>query len=159
MSMFSKMLRIVADKLDNFGVDNPPGTAELPQSFLLRGDGTYQYEVVGESHYQGELEAICGGRTEEGVELKQVAVLINDDGNRYDPNAVAVYIGKHRVGHLPRHEAPEFRKRMALINPTGVSVGCRAIVRGGWDRGGKDVGSFGVWLDVCLPIEIEARLR
>ncbi len=160
MSIFGDMLRWLADMAD--GGRRP--TADRYQlgraaagSILLRGNGSFDFEVVGEAQCQASLEEICGGRDEDGVDHQCVAVIVNDDGNAYDKNAVAVFVDGKRVGFLPRQVAPEFRRQISRINPSCASVGCRAVVRGGWDRGDGDVGSFGVWLDVSQPLEIEAR--
>jgi hypothetical protein len=42
----------------------------------LAGPGTFEFDIVGESHYQEALEAICGGRTEESAEHLTEAVLV-----------------------------------------------------------------------------------
>src|SRR3954467_6706330 len=39
----------------------------------------YGFKVTGTSHYQGALEAICGGRTDESVERQEVAQLIPEN--------------------------------------------------------------------------------
>ncbi len=48
--------------------DSPAGT--------LDGAGTFEIEVVGESHYQAALERICGGRSEDGAEKHCRATLV-----------------------------------------------------------------------------------
>jgi hypothetical protein len=121
---------------------------------LLAGDGGFGFEVVGEAHCQEALEDICGGRTESGVEHECVALLVHDNGNEYDANAVAIFVGGLRVGYLPRTVAKRYRESMCSLNPRRAAVGCRAIIRGGWDRGGDDVGHFGIALDVAQPLQI-----
>ena len=53
-----------------------------PAGSFLAGDGSYRVEVVGESHYQEALEAICGGRTEEGARQECTATLVPEPTNR-----------------------------------------------------------------------------
>ena len=104
--------------------------------------GGFTLEVAGESHYQGNLEMICRGRSEDGHQLRVEATLILDDENPYDSNAVRVDIQGLPVGHLSRKEAVRYRRSgagEALVD---------AEIRGGWDRGGGDRGHFGVWLDL-----------
>jgi hypothetical protein len=160
MSIFGDVLRRLANMADGRRQSTTGryqlGTAAAG-SILLRGNGNYDYEVVGEAQCQESLEEICGGRDEDGVDHQCVAVMVNDDGNSYDKNAVAVFIDGKRIGFLPRQVAPEFRRQVLRINPSCASVGCRGVIRGGWDRGDGDIGSFGVWLDVLQPLEIEAR--
>jgi len=42
---------------------SPPATA-----LEIEGDGQFGFQVVGESHYQRELERIAGGKSEESCE-------------------------------------------------------------------------------------------
>jgi len=66
----------------------------------LDGGGRFNLEIVGESHYQDALERVCGGRTGQSQDLIVSAVLVLDDNNRYDPNAVRVEIRGLTVGYL-----------------------------------------------------------
>jgi hypothetical protein len=64
--------------------------------------------------------------------------------NPYDPKAVRVDIANLTVGYLSREGARAWRSSNRTTNP----YACNAVVRGGWDRGPDDQGSFGVWLDL-----------
>lgn len=121
--------------------------SDLPR---LEGDGMFRLEVVGESHYQDALERLCGGRCEDGADEEFDAVLVFDDANRFDPEAVRVEIGSHAVGYLSRPAAREMRKDIARLARDARGARCRARVRGGWDRGAGDRGDFGVRLDVRI---------
>lgn len=114
----------------------------------IRGPGTYQMEVVGESHYQSALERACGGRTEDGVEKYIDATLILEDSNPHDPMAVQVAIDGRTVGYLSRETARQYRKQLKEANHPRLAGVCSAVIRGGWDRGADDRGSFGIWLDL-----------
>ena len=116
----------------------------------IEGPGEFEFDVVGESAYQPALSDICGGPCEEGYDLEVSAYLIHEDDNEYDPKAVAVLIEERTVGYLSRKHARQFRKAVAEMGHPGVAVTCAAKIVGGWDRGGGDVGHFGVRLD--LPI-------
>lgn len=72
----------------------------------LDGPAEYEVEVVGESHYQPALEHLCGGRSRDSAEKYCKAVLVLEDSNRHDPQAVRVDIDGRTVGYLPRHTAP-----------------------------------------------------
>ena len=98
-------------------------------------------DVVGESHYQRELEEISGGRTEDGVDLSVNAELVPQDDNPHDQNAVAVQVNGTIVGFLPREQAAAYR----CAGRGREKHGARIV--GGWDRGSDDRGHFGVRLD------------
>lgn len=124
------------------------GRKQPKQIARLDGPGTFSIDIVGESHYQDELEEITGGKTEEGHRMEVDALLVHDDGNRYDNKAVAVSIEGEIVGHLDKKLARQFRKRMAEAGIAGYPAACKAYIVGGWDRGGGDEGQFGVKLDL-----------
>ena len=109
--------------------------------------GKYAVEVVGESAYQGELEAICGGRTREGFRLETEAYLVPEDDNRFDAHAVAVFIDGHPVGYLDRALARLWRRHLRRYAGDLVVCRCKAIIARGWQRG-QDTGHFGVRLDL-----------
>lgn len=118
------------------------------QTVNLTGPGTFSAQVVGESFYQGKLERISGGYSENGVEEIVTAELIHDDNNPYDNKAIRVEISGTTVGHLSRAVARYFRKKMIANGYGGLIAICKAKITGGWDRGHKDTGRFGVVLDL-----------
>jgi hypothetical protein len=106
-------------------------------------------DVVGESAHQDELLDLAGGRrTWSGSRLAALARLVPDGGNRFDPEAVAVMIDGRPVGHLARPVARAYRPLVGAALASAGEATCRAEIRGGWERGGGDVGRFGVvlWL-------------
>lgn len=111
----------------------------------IPGDGSFALEIVGESHYQEALEAICGGRTEEGWFKEVEATLIYEDSNPHDDHAVRVDIQGRTVGYLKREHARQVREQIRSDCPP---LTCRAMIVGGWDRGEDDRGFFGVKLDI-----------
>ena len=109
--------------------------------------GSHKVEVVGESHHQNELLSLTGGRRRYGgVKVELVAELVPEPTNRFDPNAVAVSIEDRRVGYL-RREHVEWLGPLVdeSLDLHGLAT-CRAMIRGGWDRGRDQVGWFGVTL-------------
>lgn len=127
---------------------NPDGP---PNPFRgLDGDGSFETPVVGESYRQDVLEALCGGKTDESVELEFEADLILEDDNPHDPNAVRVEIQGRHVGYLARPDAPQFRRLLAKMSGSLDVRAARvpAMIRGGWDRGPGNQGYYGVWLDI-----------
>ncbi|MBT9471703.1 MAG: HIRAN domain-containing protein [Pseudomonadota bacterium] len=128
--------------------------AEPPHLVHLSEDGDHETDVVGESHYQDALIAICGGRTREGHELECQATLRLEPENPSDSNAVGVWIEGRKVGHLTRQLAATFS---AVARRNGASEAtCAALIVGGWDRG-DSVGYFGVRLDLFNEEEMDGE--
>lgn len=123
----------------------PPGT-----SIVHDGPGLFELEVVGESNYQAALERVCGGRTGDGHDLRVKALLVLEDANPYDSNAVRVDIDGQAVGYLSRRHAVQYRRALAATGYGRADAYCDAVIRGGWDRGGGDRGHFGVRLDIPM---------
>ena len=121
---------------------------EATRRIWLDGPGSYSLEIVGESHYQPALEALCGGRTPEGADLQFDARLVCEGSNPHDPHAVRIDIGGQTVGYLSRSHARVYRRQLDSLGYRGCTAFCSARVRGGWDRGPGDWGYLGVWLDL-----------
>jgi hypothetical protein len=118
----------------------------------IDGPGTFDQEVVGESHYQGNLKRICGGYKKEGSKLRAVAVLVYEDENEHehDDQAIRVDIQGYTVGYLSRDDARKYRRRIDKTGNEGITISCNAKVVGGRETGILSSTNFGVWLD--LPI-------
>lgn len=117
----------------------------------IKGPGRFAIDVVGESHYQDNLDKIAGPKRVSSVDKHFRARLFPETDNAYDNMAVRVEIGGKVVGHLDKSRAREHRKRLSEAGLADMVVSCEANVRGGWKRKGGDEGSYGVWLD--LPVE------
>ena len=120
---------------------------------LARGDG-YTFEAAGESHRQEVLDAICGGKCEEGHNLEVTAQLLLIEGNPYDPNAVGVFVNSQLVGYVPRHVAPHMRAEILRLSPDERPVTCDAQIVGGWDRGHGAEGHYGIRLSLSNPLRV-----
>jgi hypothetical protein len=115
----------------------------------IQGPGHFEFDVVGESHYQEALESIAGAKDDESKRHDCVAELVLEDDNPHDNQAILVAIDGKQVGYLSRKHAREFR---AELRQQGISVTvCRvpALIVGGWKRG-LDEGHFGVKLDLPM---------
>jgi hypothetical protein len=123
------------------------GRPEIPH---IEGPGTFDQEVVGESHYQSNLKRICGGYKREGSKLRVVAVLVYEDRNQHDDQAIRVDVGGHTVGYLSREDARKYRRRIDKTGNEGITISCDGKVVGGRKTGLFRHTNFGVWLD--LPI-------
>ncbi|MCX7428896.1 MAG: hypothetical protein NTW96_25125 [Planctomycetia bacterium] len=114
----------------------------------LPGPGTFSIDVVGESKYQPALEFICGGRTGGSQKKTVEAVLVYEDDNPYDDQAIRVDIQGNTVGYLSRDNARQYRKELKQAGYSAMTATCSARIVGGWDHGGEDRGLFGVTLDL-----------
>ncbi len=118
---------------------------------FVEGDGHYDLEVVGESHYQKHLKLLCGGYSIKGSKKEVVANLHYENCNSYDYNAIRIVVNGGTVGYLSRENARLYRKRIEKAKQDGIIVSCNAKIFGGkrvWFFKKTD---FGVWID--LPIE------
>lgn len=127
---------------------------------LLAGNGRFDFDVVGESHYQSNLASFAGPKRVDGCALECLAALLCYDTNPYDPKAVAVFIARQDgsvklVGHFSRADARRYRRALAhggwKEDPEGML--CRALIVGGWSDTGEGEGSYGVKLDLVLPLQ------
>lgn len=116
----------------------------------IRGGGDFECDVVGESKYQNHLERIAGGRTDDSAKLRKQAILVLEDDNTHDKNAVRVYIDGLTVGYLSRETAKVYRRQLKRQKLPIGNYTCDAMIVGGWDRSDGDVGHFGVRLDVPI---------
>lgn len=127
----------------------PPTTYEDKKEVMaipcdIEDCGDFDFEIVGESHYQEEinLNVPLSYRLIDKFRLYAIAALYQDDDNEYDEKAVAVQLEGDTVGHLDRTDARRYRKwadKNAMRNPAS----CRAVII-------RNKGSYGIWLD--LPI-------
>jgi hypothetical protein len=114
----------------------------------IQGKDYYEKRVVGTMRYQDVLERICGGKTEESAEEYVTAVLVLEDDNPKDNQAVRVEMGGATVGYLSRRDAREYREWLQRQGRMAPMVKCKAVIVGGWDKGDGDEGHFGVRLDL-----------
>lgn len=138
MAIFGKMLI----GLEGGGAPGPEGT------MWVLGDGSYAIDAVGESNYQDALEEVSGGRRPRGVNKRVTAELKPENDNAYDSNAVAVLVDGLKVGYLSRADARSFRAEAGRELESAKRILCRGRIRGGWNRGPRDRGHFGVTLDI-----------
>lgn len=116
----------------------------------LTDAGVCSLNVVGESYYQTELECIAGGYAERSQRIMVNAVLVPENNNQYDQDAVKIVISGKTVGHLSRADAKQYRAVLKEINCPNATLKCPAWIVGGWDDGQNDSGFFGVKLDLQL---------
>jgi hypothetical protein len=133
-------------------VSSPQASVSEPEGAELDNyPGTFDFDIVGESRYQSALSRICGGKSEEGYNKEVKALMVMENDNPNDAEAVCVTIGGTKVGYLARKDAHQFRAAMKAVGLGERPLKVPAVIVGGWDRGNGDTGYFGVKLD--LPVE------
>jgi hypothetical protein len=84
-----------------------------------------QVEVVGETYNAKGIKKVfadagrpitAGGSTLE----EETCVLVPEPWNPHDPNAVAVAVGRHQVGHLPKELAIDYARGLGALAARGL---------------------------------------
>jgi hypothetical protein len=125
----------------------PTSAEAIPWTWLQPPTISIGAEVngVGESHYQGALGVVAGGRTPFGPRTRLLtAALAREPDNPYDAGAVRIEVGGATIAYLPRDDAPRFHSLLDRLSRAGVPATCRALLTGGWDQGHGDRGAIGI---------------
>ncbi len=112
-------------------------------------EGHENLEVVGESYYQPNLWRLLGSQHRPEVRERTVvyAMLLAEDGNPHDDNAVSVWIDGLQVGHLSRDDAQRLRPGLlALQDKHGQPLVLGGVITGGGLREDGRPGMLGVFL-------------
>lgn len=101
----------------------------------IRGPGEYSVEVVGESFHAAAFRTLIKRHKPGDLDDEWLgdALLILENDNPHDRNAVSVHIDDLKVGHLSRDMAKEFRtslRRDGLGHLTSIAVGARLYFGG-----------------------------
>lgn len=124
------------------------GSASIKSEEASLYSGHETLEVVGESRYQDALWKIVGGRRVDRVRHDTHAVLMPEEDNRYDSNAIGVFVAGNPVGYLSREDAAAYRPGLLLLMKSSVNglVALNATIVGGGQRP-DGIGMLGVFLD------------
>jgi hypothetical protein len=106
--------------------------------------------VVGESHFQPNIERQYRSKGGTEHDLKVLAVLAPDDGNAFGANAVRVEISGDPVGFLSRELAQEYRGVLGSAKSQ-----CGAKIVGGFVLNDGSSAYFGVKLNVSWPLRFK----
>jgi hypothetical protein len=117
-----------------------------------KGGGTFPSYAVGHIEYQDALKRIFGERTSEGQEKLVEAVLVPDEGNPYNFQAVRVEIQGQTVGYLKHEDAKHFREKMMQTAHSGLKATCSAKIVY-WGLG---VNNYVVLLDLPVDYQFQA---
>ncbi len=124
--------------------ERPAWMRDGAKAALLEGDR--DLEVVGESFYQDNLWRLALARPGEPVRVEITAVLVAEDDNPYDSNAIAVWIDGLRVGHLSRENACAYRPGLlAQQRAHRMPIALTGVITGGGLRD-DGPGRLGVFL-------------
>lgn len=127
----------------------PPQMPEVPvAAFAWPELGEYDFDIVGESHYQPVLKALLGDPNDSSMGGKGTAILVPDDNNPYDDKAVKVTVQGFTIGHLSREDARRFRRRLAAKKLGMVPSSCGVQITGGHQLKNGDQAHFGAVLDL-----------
>jgi hypothetical protein len=110
-------------------------------------EGREELLVVGESFYQDALWRLVGGGSHyDEIRVDLMAMLVADEDNQYDANAVSVWVNGLKVGHLSRGDAKRLRPGLiALQQRHGMPIAVRGVIAGGGQRP-DGPGRLGVFL-------------
>jgi hypothetical protein len=116
-----------------------PGESSLAAFDIGSATGAHNFNIVGESHYQGRLRNICtSGRS-------FTAMLMLEPTNAVDPNAIrVVQEGADTIGYLSKEDAVYYAPVFELLAQHKRVGTCRAKLTGGT----VEKRSFGVLLDL-----------
>jgi hypothetical protein len=121
--------------------------AEKKEIFILMGTAKFELEIAGEENFQAALKAICGPRHAQGENRTEMALLVLDDKNRRDHNAVRVEIRGRQVGYLSPNAATLYREHLMAKSMPGAVGQCLAVIKGGWISSDGRTGLYEVRLD------------
>ena len=126
------------------GVNNPlRNQIRVPP----KGNGTYSFDIVGESNYQDALAKISGRKTREGKEFKCTAQVIAEPDNKHDSNAIAVKIDSQLVGYFSRADAKDYSDQLRASGEGRATYSVAAMIVGGFKTKTRE-GYYGVKLDI-----------
>lgn len=102
--------------------------------------GWANVEVVGESHYTRELQAVLPKRIPEGgIEATVPVTVVHDPRNKYDSHAVEIRAASGVIGFLARDDAKRYAPVLDAIQAEGLSAATTARVWGSnredWETG------------------------
>ena len=100
--------------------------------------GLFRLSAVGESYYREALVRIAKNEPGKGAMAFCTARLVPEDLNPHDKNAVAVYVGEFKVGHLARDTAVEFRAALSRLEHRSLpQTTCDAVILNGLVADGR----------------------
>ncbi|MDP2409036.1 MAG: hypothetical protein Q8M26_01990 [Pseudolabrys sp.] len=112
---------------------------------LAAGRG-WTIDAVGELNYQQSLQTLYQSLGGTDHDVKTTAILVPEQNNQFDSNAVRVEISRRTVGYLSKGMATEYRAAVGT-----ASGSCGAKIVGGFLKDDGTTAYFGVKLNVSWP--------
>ena len=112
------------------------------QYWLIRGQGSMVFDIVGESFHASAIASLVGGfpRRDSEVEAVHVAQIVPEPNNPHEKNALSIRINGMVVGYISRDEVAAYRKAILRIVESGYDPTLLARV---WARGESRTALFG----------------
>jgi hypothetical protein len=114
----------------------------------ITGPGQFAVDVVGVSRRQDALAAVVERHGRSGRTVTVDAILVLEDSNPHDANAVRVEIDGALIGYLSRDNARRYRADLAAAGQPQATVRCKARIVGGFETSDGERAHFGVRLDL-----------
>ena len=114
----------------------------------IEGPETFAVEVVGVSRRQQALADIVEHHGGSGRTLTVDALLLLENSNPHDANAVCVQVDGAFVGYLSRDNARRYRADLIAAGTPNATVQCKARIVGGFRTADGERACFGVRLDL-----------
>ena len=130
-----------------FSLKAPETPSDKKEIVILMDTAKFELEITGEENCQAALEAICGPRHPQGANQTETALLLLEDKNGQDHNAVRVEIRRRQVGYLSPKAAILYRQHLMAKGIPNATGQCRAVIKGGWISSDGRKGLYAVWLD------------
>jgi len=115
---------------------------------VVTGPGAFAVDVVGVSRRQDALADIVERHGRSGRTVTIDALLVLEDSNPHDANAVRTEIDGELVGYLSRDNARRYRADLAAAGTPTATVRCKARIVGGFETASGERAHFGVRLDL-----------
>jgi len=103
----------------------PTGYKIMKKHFIEHEEGLFNTNVAGEYFHRENLIKLCGEKRQVTIN----ALLILDDNNPHDKNAVRVEINNLPVGYLSKEMAVTYRQYINKINKSESAISCRARIK------------------------------
>ena len=125
-----------------------PEKSAFDEANLVIIDGDDDLDIVGESYQQNNLWELAGPRSSEKTRVDVIGYLIPEPENKYDPNAIGVWIQDKKVGFVAKELAREIIDDLLELmkEHNGSYVGLRGVIAGGGTYA-DGPGQLGVFLE------------
>lgn len=90
-----------------------------------------RFQLIGEFYYQSAFKKLVGNHGDSGAYLECLAMLIPENTNTFDNQAIRIDIKGMTVGYFNRNDARRFRIRLNTKKLTGQITTCNVIIEGG----------------------------